>query len=150
MLGQGKPQESIGGLPAPSRPASCSRGGGVLERTTHCCLAPTQGAFGEEHCFEGGKAWLTSHFEEATGLECFHQMMHLGWAIPIPRGGPIRPGLVGKRFTWRLLLSGNRILSMLASGGGLSYGSPAAASDRPSRLILIWLYLYVASHVSST
>lgn len=47
-------------------------------------------------------------------------------------------------------LSGNRILSMLASGGGLSYGSPAAASDRPSRLILIWLYLYVASHVSST
>jgi len=82
---------------------------------------------------------LTSHFEEATGLECFHQMMHVGWAIPIPRGGPIRPGLVGKRFTWRLLLSGNRILSMLASGGGLSYGSPAAASDRPSRLILIWL-----------
>jgi len=41
-------------------------------------------------------------------------------------------------------------ISMLASGGGLSYGSPAAASDRPSRLILIWLYLYVASHVSST
>lgn len=41
-------------------------------------------------------------------------------------------------------------LSMLASGGGLSYGSPAAASDRPSRLILIWLYLYVDSHVSST
>ena len=38
----------------------------------------------------------------------------------------------------------------LASGGGLSYGSPAAASDRPSRLILIWLYLYVASHVSFT
>ena len=140
MLGQGKPQESIGWLPAPSRPASCSRGGGVLERTTHCCVAPTQGrAFGEEHCFERGKAWLTSHFEEATGLECFHQMMHVGWAIPIPRGGPIRPGLVGKRFTWRLLLSGNRILSMLASGGGLSYGSPAAASDRPSRLILIWL-----------
>ena len=23
---------------------------------------------GEEHCFEGGKAWLTSHFEEATGV----------------------------------------------------------------------------------
>ena len=41
-------------------------------------------------------------------------------------------------------------LSMLASGGGLSYGSPAAASDRPSRLILIWLYLYVASRVSFT
>ncbi|GMP57315.1 hypothetical protein CsSME_00021453 [Camellia sinensis var. sinensis] len=100
MLGQGKPQESIGWLPAPSRPASCSRGGGVLERTTHCCVAPTQGrAFGEEHCFEGGKAWLTNHFEEATGLECFHQMMHVGGAIPIPSGGPIRPGPVGKRFT---------------------------------------------------
>lgn len=41
-------------------------------------------------------------------------------------------------------------LSMLASGGGLSYGSPTAAFDRPSRLILIWLYLYVDSHVSST
>lgn len=41
-------------------------------------------------------------------------------------------------------------LSMLASGGGLSYDSPAAASDRPLRLILIWLYLYVASHVSFT
>jgi len=39
---------------------------------------------------------------------------------------------------------------MLASGGGLSYGSPAAASDRPSRLILIWLYLYVSTHVSPT
>lgn len=39
-------------------------------------------------------------------------------------------------------------LFMLASGGGLSYGSPAAASDRPSHLI--WLYLYVDSHVSST
>lgn len=36
---------------------------------------------------------------------------------------------------------------MLAIGGGLSDGSPAAASDRPPRLILIWLYLYVASHV---
>ncbi|WVZ26853.1 hypothetical protein V8G54_000031 (mitochondrion) [Vigna mungo] len=35
---------------------------------------------------------------------------------------------------------------MLASVGGLSYDSPAAASYRPSRLILIWLYLYVASH----
>jgi hypothetical protein len=41
-------------------------------------------------------------------------------------------------------------ISMLASGGGLSYGSPAVASDRPSRLILIWLYLYVPSHVSFT
>lgn len=39
---------------------------------------------------------------------------------------------------------------MLASGDGLSYGSPAAASDRPSRLILIWLYLYVSTHVSPT
>lgn len=65
------------------------------------CPNPRKAAVkvGEEHCFEGGKAWLTSHFEEATGLECFHQMMHVGWAIPIPKGGPIRPGLVGKRFT---------------------------------------------------
>ncbi|MCD7454393.1 hypothetical protein HAX54_024760 [Datura stramonium] len=31
-------------------------------------------------------------------------------------------------------------LSMLASGGGLSYGSPAAPLERPSHLILIWLY----------
>jgi hypothetical protein len=42
--------------------------------------------------------WLTSHWSEAAGLECFHQMMHVGWAIPIPSGGPIRHGLVGKRF----------------------------------------------------
>ncbi|KAH0670311.1 hypothetical protein KY285_024567 [Solanum tuberosum] len=50
-------------------PASCSRGGGVLERTTHCCVAPTQGrAFGEEHCFEGEKAWLTNQSSEATGV----------------------------------------------------------------------------------
>lgn len=63
-----------------------------------CCPNPRR-AFGEEHCFEGGKAWLTSHFEEATGLECFHQMMHVGGAISIPSDGPIRPGLVGKRFT---------------------------------------------------
>ena len=41
-------------------------------------------------------------------------------------------------------------LSMLASGGGLSYGSPAAASDRPSCFIFLWRHLYVASHVSST
>ena len=27
-------------LPAPSQPASSSRGGGVLERTTHCYVAP--------------------------------------------------------------------------------------------------------------
>ena len=33
---------------------------------------------------------------------------------------------------------------MLASGGGLSSGSPAAASDSPSRLIFLWLYLYPA------
>lgn len=83
MLGQGKPQESIGWLPAPSRPASCSRGGGVLERTTHCCVAPTQGrAFGEEHCFEGGKAWLTSHFEEATGVLSSNDACGLGHSHP--------------------------------------------------------------------
>ncbi|KAH0765316.1 hypothetical protein KY285_001187 [Solanum tuberosum] len=46
-----------------------ARGGGVLERTTHCCVAPTQGrAFGEEHCFEGEKAWLTNQSSKATGV----------------------------------------------------------------------------------
>jgi len=39
---------------------------------------------------------------------------------------------------------------MLANVGGLSYDSPAGASYRLSRLILIWLYLYVANHVSFT
>lgn len=49
-------------------PSSISAGillsrGGVLERTTHCCLDPAQGrAFGEDQCFEGGKAWLTKDF----------------------------------------------------------------------------------------
>lgn len=34
------------------------------------CPNPRKAAVkvGEEHCFEGGKAWLTSHFEEATGV----------------------------------------------------------------------------------
>ena len=71
MLGQGKPKESIGSQLHLGRHPALG-GGGVLERTTHCCVALTQGTEGEEHCFEGGKAWLTSHFE---GLECFHQMM---------------------------------------------------------------------------
>jgi len=100
MLGQGKPQESLGWLPAPSRPASCSRGGGVLERTTHCCLAPTQGRrplrlVRSIVLREGKRGWQATSRKR---LECFHQMMHMGWAIPIPSGGPIRPGLVG-RFT---------------------------------------------------
>ena len=38
-------------------------------------------------------------------------------------------------------------ISMLASGGGLSPGSPAASSDSPSHLSLAIL---VASHISST
>ncbi|KAM1721733.1 hypothetical protein ACFX13_024388 [Malus domestica] len=83
MYFQGKPQESICWLPAPSRPASCSRGGGVPERTTHCCVALTQGrALGEEHCFEGGKAWLTSHFEEATGVLSSNDACGLGHSYP--------------------------------------------------------------------
>ncbi|CAN6462368.1 unnamed protein product [Victoria cruziana] len=45
MLGQGKPKESLGWLPAPSRPASSSRGGGVLERTTHFLCCPNPRAF---------------------------------------------------------------------------------------------------------
>nr|GLL21614.1 orf34 [Ipomoea trifida] len=99
MLRQGKPQESIGWF----APSSISAGillsrGWALERTTHCCVAPTQGrAFGEEHCFEGEKAWLTNQSSEATGLECFHQMMHrpsvskdrreylFGWQKSTPR-----------------------------------------------------------------
>lgn len=148
MLGQGKPQESLGWLPAPSRPASGSRGGGVLERTTHCCVAPIQGrAFGEEHCFEGGKAWLTSHFEEATGVLSSNDACGLSHSHPKWWPDSAWPGREGIHIE---TIAIREYLSMLASEGGLSYGSPAAASDRPSRLILIWLYLYVASHVSFT
>lgn len=65
-----------------------------------------------------------------------------------PAGGPIR---WSRRDSIHIETTAIReSLSMLASGGGLSYGSPAAASDRPSCLMKIWLYLYVASHVSST
>ncbi|MCE2056143.1 hypothetical protein HAX54_044117 [Datura stramonium] len=79
--------------PAPSRPASCSRGGGVLERTTHCCVAPTQGR---------------------------------AFAIPHPKW--CRFGLADrKRFIETTAI--RESLSMLASGGGLSYGSPAAAAS---------------------
>ncbi|KAF3775274.1 hypothetical protein EJ110_NYTH50603 [Nymphaea thermarum] len=99
MLGQGKPKESLGWLPVPSRPASSSRGGGVLERTTPLLCCPNPRAFGEE-----------------------------------VRWKPLRGG------DWTgNMLSGNEFLSMLASGGGLSSGSPASASDRPSRLIFLWL-----------
>ncbi|KAF4394140.1 hypothetical protein G4B88_000651 [Cannabis sativa] len=83
MFRQGKPQESIGWLPAPSRSASCSRGGGVLEQTTHFCVAPTEGrAFGEEHCFEGGKALLTSHFEEVTRVLSSNDVCGMGHSNP--------------------------------------------------------------------
>ncbi|KAG4905996.1 hypothetical protein JHK84_057350 (mitochondrion) [Glycine max] len=130
MLGQGKPQESIGWLPAPSRPASCSRGGGAVK-------------VGEEHCFEGGKAWLTSHFEEATGVLSSNDAYGLSHSHPKwwpDSAWPGREEIHIETFAIR------EYLSMLASVGGLSYDSPAAASYRPSRLILIWLYLYVASH----
>ena len=71
------------------------------------------------------------------------------WAepFPTPSGGPIRPGREEIHIETTAI---REFLSMLASGGGLSYGSPAAASDRPSRLIFLWLYFYVASHVSFT
>ncbi|PKI40646.1 hypothetical protein CRG98_038961 [Punica granatum] len=131
MLGQGKPQERLGWLTALSRPASCSRGGGVLKRTTHCCVAPTQGrALGD---------WtgvLSSN--DACGLSHSHPKWWPDSAWPSREEIHIETTAI------------REYLSMLASGGGLSYGSPAAASDRPPRLILIWLYLYVASHVSST
>lgn len=125
-----------------------SRGWGpVLERTTHCSLAPTQVKVGEEHCFEGGKAWLTSHFEEATGVLSSNDAYGLSHSHPKwwpDSAWPGREEIHIETFAIR------ESLSMLASGGGLSYDSPAAASDRPLRLILIWLYLYVASHVSFT
>ena len=71
------------------------------------------------------------------------------WAepFPTPSGGPIRPGREEIHIETLTL---RESLSMLAGGGGLSYGSPAAASVRPSRLIFLWLYFYVASHVSFT
>ena len=159
MLRQGKLQESLGWLPAPSRPASCSRGSGVLERTTHCCVALTQGrAFGEEHYFEGEKAWLTSHFEEVricstkrrgggTGVLSSNDACGLSHSHPKWWPDSAWPGREEIHIETTV---SREYLSMLASGGGLSVGSPAAASDRPSRLILIWLYLYVASHISFT
>lgn len=104
-------------------------------------------AFGEEHRFEGGKAWLTSHFEEATGVLSKNDAYGLSHSHPKwwpDSAWPGREEIHIETFAIR------EYLSMLASGGGLSYDSPAAASDRPSRLILIWLYLYVASHVSFT
>jgi hypothetical protein len=147
MLRQGKPQESIGLLPAPSRPASCSRGGGVLERTTHCCVAPTQ--VGEEHCFEGGKAWLTNQSSEVDWTGVLSSNDACGLSHSHPKRWP-DSAWSGREEIHIETTAIPEYLSMLASGGGLSYGSPAAASDRPSRLILIWLYLYVDSHVSST
>ncbi|CAN4117899.1 unnamed protein product [Withania somnifera] len=91
-------RESLGLLPAPSRPASCSRGGGVLERTTHCCVAPTQGrAFGEEHCFEGEKAWLTNQSSEATGVLSSNDACGLSHSHP--KWCPDSAWPVGKRFT---------------------------------------------------
>lgn len=69
------------------------------------------------------------------------------WAEPFPSQVVARPGREEIHIETTAI---REYLSMLASGGGLSYGSPAAASDRPSRLIFLWLYLYVARHVSST
>jgi hypothetical protein len=141
----------LGQAPGKSRLAPSSISAGILlsrgwgPGANYSLLScPNPRPVGEEHCFEGGKAWLTSHFEEATGVLSSNDAYG---AIPIPSGGPIRPGreeINIETFAIR------EYLSMLASGGGLSYDSPAAASDRPSRLILIWLYLYVASHVSFT
>lgn len=71
------------------------------------------------------------------------------WAEPFPSQVVARPGREEIHIETTAI---REYLSMLASGGGLSYGSPAAASDRTnsSRLIFLWLYLYVARHVSST
>ena len=113
------------------------------------CPNPRKAAVkvGEEHCFEGGKAWLTSHFEEATGVLSSNDAYGLSHSHPKwwpDSAWPGREEIHIETFAIR------EYLSMLASVGGLSYDSPAAASYRPSRLILIWLYLYVASHVSFT
>ncbi|CAN4099579.1 unnamed protein product [Withania somnifera] len=93
-----RPRESLGFLPAPSWPASCSRGGGVPERTTHCFVVPTQGkAFGEVHCFEGEKAWLTNQSSEATGVLSSNDAC--GPSHSHPKWCPYSAWPVGKRFT---------------------------------------------------
>ena len=78
MLGQGKPKESIGSQLHLGRHPALEGVGSWSELLIAVLPQPKAVKVGEEHCFEGGKAWLTSHFEEATGLECFYQMMHVG------------------------------------------------------------------------
>jgi len=63
MLGHGKSQESIGWLPAHLGRHPALEG---VESWGELLIAVLpRRAFGEEYSFEGGKAWLTSHFEEA-------------------------------------------------------------------------------------
>ena len=147
MFFQGKPQESIGWLRAPSRPASCSRGGWGPGANYSLLSCPNPRPLRLVRSIVLREAWLTSHFEEATGVLSSNDAYGLSHSHPKwwpDSAWPGREEIHIETFAIR------ESLSMLASVGGLSYESPAAASDRPSRLILIWLYLYVASHVSFT
>lgn len=141
----------LGKAPGKSRLASSSISAGILlsrgwspgaNYSLLSCPNPLKGFWGG--ALLEGKAWLTSHFEEATGLECFHQACglshshHLGWPDS---------AWSGRDEDRDSYVTG---ISFYVSGRGPSYGSPAAASDRPSRLIFLWLYLDVASHLSFT
>lgn len=109
------------------------------------CSNPRRVSSREEHCFEGRKAWLTKQSSEATGVLSSNDACGLSHS---------QPNSAGREEIHIETTAIRESLFMLASGGGLSYGSPAAASAyvwiKASCFILIWLYLYVASHVSST
>ncbi|KAG5606558.1 hypothetical protein H5410_028050, partial [Solanum commersonii] len=71
---------------------------GVGLLTTHCYVGLTQGrAFGEEHCFEGEKAWLTSQSSEATSVLSSNDACGLSHSHPKWCTDSAWP--VGKRFT---------------------------------------------------
>lgn len=72
------------------------------------------------------------------------------WAEPFPSQVVPRFGLAGWEEIHIEITTIWESLCMLSSGGRLSYGSPTLASERPYHLILIWIYLYVSSHVSTT
>lgn len=111
--------ESIGWLPAPFRPASCSRGSGVLERTTHCCVAPTQG-IGEEHYFEGGESVVDKPLRggDWTGVLSSNDACGLSHSHPKWWPDSAWPGREEIHIETTVI---REYLSMLASGGGLSF-----------------------------
>ena len=134
MLGQGKPKESIGSqLHLGRHPAL--EGVGSWSELLMCRVAPTQGhlvrSYGpvvDKPLREGDWTGVLSS-NDACGLSHSHPKWWPDSAWPGREEINIETTAI------------REFLSMLASGGGLSSGSPAAASDRPSRLILIWLYL---------